>query len=75
MVRDSFEPPNMLHRNTDEERLNWLEDHEANLVTHREKCFEGYSIWWNVVKRRRSLSGHPQGSPRAAIDEAMKRAK
>lgn len=58
---------------TDTNRLDWLERHEANLVSHREKMSEGYSIWWNVVKLNKSLSGHPLGSPRAAIDFAIER--
>ncbi len=57
---------------TDKDRLDWLERHEAHLVSHREKNFEGgYCIFWNVVKRRKSISGHPLGSPRTAIDAAI----
>jgi hypothetical protein len=60
---------------TDTERLDWLADHEANLRSHREKLGGGYSIWWAVVKRQKSISGHPLASPRAAIDAAMDAAK
>jgi hypothetical protein len=56
---------------TDTERLDWLAAKEANLRTHREKFGGGYTIWWTVVKRQKSISGHPLGSPRAAIDFAM----
>jgi hypothetical protein len=57
---------------TDTERLDWLAAKEANLRTHREKFGRGgYTIWWTVVKRQKSISGHPLGSPRAAIDFAM----
>ena len=57
----------------DTERLDWLEANEAHVVSHRERLGEGWGIWWCVVKRGRSLSGHPLGSPRAAIDAAMTR--
>lgn len=57
-------------KTTDKQRLDWLEKKEADLVCHREKCSDGYTIWWNVLKRCRSISGHPFGSPRAAIDAA-----
>jgi hypothetical protein len=61
---------------TDTERLDWLAAKEANLRTHREKFGGGggYTIWWTVVKRQKSISCHPLGSPRAAIDAAMDRA-
>lgn len=56
----------------DTERLKWLQENEANLITHREPFGDdGYSIWWNVAKGSRSISGHPLGSPCAAIDEAI----
>lgn len=60
---------------SDTQRLNWLGENEAHLHTHRERLGDGYGIWWNVVKRNKSLSGHPLGSPRTAIDAAMNRAK
>ena len=57
---------------TDTERIDWLETNEAHLVTHREKMGDGrYGIWWNVVRKKKSISGHPLGSPRAAIDSAI----
>ena len=57
---------------TDTERLEWLAANEANLITHRENNSEGgWWVWWNVVKRGRSISGHPLGSPQAAIDAAV----
>jgi len=58
---------------TDADRFEWLETREAHLITHRERTSDGYTIWWNVVKRRKSISGHPLGSPQAAIDAAMDR--
>jgi hypothetical protein len=55
-----------------EDRLKWLAEHEADLITHRQKSADGgWWIWWNVVKRGRSISGHPLGSPEAAIDAAI----
>lgn len=61
----------------DTARLNWLEAREASLVTHREAIDEGeFAIWWTVAGevrkiRANSISGHPLGSARAAIDAAM----
>lgn len=65
----------MLERQLAEERrrLEWLAKKEARLTTHRERSGDRWLIWWNVVKRNRSLSGHPLGSPAAAIDAAMAR--
>jgi len=60
-----------VHEVEDAKRLDWLSSHEANLVSHREMLGEGYGIWWNVVKRNKSLSGHPLGSVRDAIDAAI----
>lgn len=58
---------------TDKYRLDWLQEHEAHLVSHRERsAMGGFFIYWRVIKRRKSISGHPLGSPRAAIDEAIK---
>ncbi|MBQ3302539.1 MAG: hypothetical protein IJI03_12270 [Rudaea sp.] len=64
----------------DAERLTWLEENEAHLVSHREsfgvddpEC--QYSIWWNVVRDGDSISGHPLGSLREAIDAAVAAAK
>jgi hypothetical protein len=56
-----------------EARLEWLAENEASLMTHREMMAEGYAIYWTVVKRGKSISGHPLGSPQAAIDFAMGR--
>ena len=57
---------------TDTERLDWLARNEAHLLTHREKSWYGdWWIYWTVVKRKRSISGHPLGSPREAIDAAI----
>jgi hypothetical protein len=56
----------------DTERLDFLETKEAALISHREKFGDGqFSIWWNVVKRGKSLSGHPLGHARDAIDAAL----
>jgi hypothetical protein len=56
-------------------RLDWLHDNEAALESHRERfgADGGWTIWWNVVKCGKSISGHPLGDPRAAIDAAMAR--
>lgn len=58
----------------DSARLDWLDANEADLVTHRESenAAGEYSIWWNVAKRGESISGHPLGYAREAIDAAMK---
>lgn len=60
----------------DAERISYLESNEFDLRTHRETwdCEEGeYSIWWQVVNARieTSISGHPLGSPREAIDAVL----
>lgn len=59
----------------DAERLDWLENNEAVLASHREEIDEGeYAIFWQVADRlrKKSLSGHPLGSPRDALDAARK---
>lgn len=58
----------------DAERLDWLDSHEYDVVCHVETwcCEEGeYSIWWNVTDGEKSISGHPMGSARDAIDAAI----
>lgn len=58
----------------DAERLDWLDSHEYDVVCHVETwcCEEGeYSIWWNVTDGEKSISGHPMGSARDAIDAAL----
>lgn len=64
----------------DTERLNWLEESESHLVSHRESFGvddpeSEYSIWWNVTdhKGKKSISGHPIGDARIAIDTARSR--
>lgn len=50
----------------------WLQENEADLRTWREPCGDDeYAIWWQVVKGRKSISGHPLGSPQDAIRAAM----
>lgn len=59
----------------DAERLDWLENNEAVVSSHREEIDEGeYAIFWQVADRlrKKSLSGHPLGSPRDALDAARK---
>ena len=66
----------------DVERLDWLAANEYDLSTRREDMGEDeYAILWFVVDSRKStkrhlhtVSGHPLGSPREAIDAAMKAA-
>lgn len=60
---------------TDAERFAFLESEEASLLPHREWAHgkSVWHVWWAVVKRRRSISGHPLGSPREAIDAAIAR--
>ena len=62
--------------NEDTALLNWLEANEASLVMHAEtwnvddpEC--EYSIWWNVVKGGKSISGHPLGDVRETIKAAI----
>lgn len=63
----------------DTKRLDWLEANEYDLVTRREDMGEDeYAILWFVVDSRKStkqhlhtVSGHPLGSPREAIDAAL----
>ena len=52
----------------DTARLGWVESIEAHVVTHREMWGGEWAIWWRVIRGNRSISGHPQGSIRAAID-------
>lgn len=64
------------HGGGDRHLLDWVEENEAHLVSHREQfgADEGeYTIWWQVVKNRESISGHPLGSVRAAIMAAIGR--
>lgn len=61
------------------EQLDWLVANEYDLCTRRELIDEDeYAIWWFVVDSRKStqkylhtVSGHPLGSPREAIEAAM----
>jgi hypothetical protein len=61
----------------DAARLNFLEANELDLRVTREPSGldKGmHAIWWQVCKQKRSyesVSGHPLGSPRDAIDAAM----
>lgn len=64
-------------KHKDTRRLNWLEENDAHLISYHETwCVDDpeceYAIFWRVVKDNVSLSGHPLGSARAAIDAAMK---
>lgn len=60
--------------------LDWLTENEFDLVTRREDIGDDeYAIWWFVVDSRKStskhlhtVSGHPLGSPREAIEAAMR---
>lgn len=58
---------------TDTERLDALERREAKVHCFREHVDDGWAIWWRIVKRGRSISGHPRPSLRAAIDEMLDR--
>lgn len=76
-MREVFDAPPAPAVPDDTARLNWLEGREASLVTHREAIDEGeFAIWWTVTGeirkiRSNSISGHPLGSVRSAIDAAM----
>lgn len=62
----------------DTKRLDWLEANEYDLSTRRERAIDDeYLILWFVTDSRKStkrhlhsVSGHPLGSPREAIDAA-----
>ena len=59
----------------DSARLDWLESNELALCSEREGFGDDeYGIWWRVVRVKAikgdSISGHPLGSVRAAIDAA-----
>ncbi len=71
------ERPSRIENRKDVERLDWLEQHEARLVSHRERSNDEYTIWWCVTDRsgKKSISGHPLGNPRAAIDAAIDKAR
>lgn len=73
---DFIRRPELLAAVRDKSRIDWLQAADADLVAHHEtfgvddpEC--EYTIWWNVVKDGKSISGHPLGCPRAAIDESM----
>lgn len=59
---------------SDTARLDWLIENDASLTATEERvgCLETV-LWWKVTKDRSSLSGHPLGDARAAIDAAMAR--
>ena len=69
--------PRLPTKSEADELLDWLEANEAHPVSHRERFGGdgGWTIWWNVVERGKSISGHPVGNAREAIREAMKRHK
>lgn len=55
----------------DGDRLDWLDENRANLVSITEKWSEENVLWWQVQKGKKSLSGHPEALIRVAIDNAM----
>jgi len=55
----------------DGDRLDWLDENRANLVSLREKWDDEIVLWWQVQKGKKSLSGHPEALIRVAIDNAM----
>lgn len=79
-VRDALTTPQP-GDGVDAARLDWLRDNEFDLVTRREDIDEDeYRILWFVIDPRKttrrhlhSISGHPVGSPREAIDAAIAR--
>jgi len=56
----------------DGDRIDWLDDNRASLVSITEK-WEDHSttLWWQVCKGKKSLSGHPEALIRVAIDNAI----
>lgn len=55
----------------DGDRIDWLDENRANLVSLTEKWSEENVLWWQVQKGKKSLSGHPEALIRVAIDNAM----
>lgn len=67
-----FEREQMQAKATDDtKRLDFIDENEISLVSHREQVGDGeYSIWWTACKDEKSISGHPLGYVRDAIDAA-----
>lgn len=62
----------------DKERIDWLEANETNLSFQREYSDyhpSEYTLWWQVMRGSVSVSGHPVGCLREAIDIAISRAR
>jgi hypothetical protein len=55
----------------DGDRIDWLDENRANLVSLTEKWSEENVLWWQVQKGKKSLSGHPEALIRVAIDNAI----
>lgn len=65
------EPPGDSHADT--ERLDWLETTRLRAVpfSERSNLDEGMEyLWWQIVDGKKSISGHPLGTLREAIDAA-----
>lgn len=61
---------------SDSEMLDWLEAQHFSLHASREPAGDDeITLWWQVVDRKKSISGHPLGNARDAIRAAMKEAK
>jgi hypothetical protein len=57
----------------DSRALDWLSKHSLSLTCSIEVWDDHVSvIWWRVTKGNMSISGHPLGTPRAAIKAAMR---
>lgn len=59
----------------DGDRIDWLDENRANLVSIREKWGDETALFWQVTDGKKSLSGHPEALIRGAIDNAMREGK
>ena len=58
---------------SDSERLEWLITYHFSLSAVKEDMGESIALWWQVTDGDKSVSGHPLGDARDAIDAAIKR--
>lgn len=67
------QPVEPLEAHPDTQRLDWMESARLKAVPFSEQSQldEGmHYLWWQIVDGRKSVSGHPLGSLREAIDAA-----
>ena len=54
----------------DENLLDWVYRNEVTVTPKRRRTSEGWEVWWYCVRRGNYLC-HPNGTPQAAIRDAM----